>query len=47
MTMVGISTAVIGFFTGGFFSDAISTVSGLLGVQTPTFLPYKACDCCP
>jgi V/A-type H+-transporting ATPase subunit I len=35
MTMVGISTAIIGFFTGGFFSDAITTVSGLLGVQTP------------
>lgn len=35
MTMVGISTAVIGFFTGGFFSDAITTTAGLLGMQPP------------
>ncbi len=35
MTMVGISTAVVGFFTGGFFGDAIATVAGLLGKPTP------------
>lgn len=35
MTLVGISTAVVGFFTGGFFSDSITTVAGLLGVPVP------------
>ncbi|MPM53988.1 hypothetical protein SDC9_100760 [bioreactor metagenome] len=35
MTLVGISAAVIGFFTGGFFGDAIATVAGILGKPTP------------
>lgn len=35
MTMVGISTAVIGFFTGGFFGNAIETVARLLDYPTP------------
>jgi V/A-type H+-transporting ATPase subunit I len=35
MTLVGVSTAVIGFFTGGFFGDAIATVAGLFGQPTP------------
>jgi len=35
MTMVGISAAIIGFFTGSFFGDAIATVSGMLGQPTP------------
>ena len=39
MLECGISAAVIGFFTGGFFSDSIATVSGLLGVETPS-IPF-------
>lgn len=35
MTECGISSAIIGFFTGGFFADAIKTFSGLLGVSMP------------
>ncbi|NLF34513.1 MAG: V-type ATP synthase subunit I [Clostridiales bacterium] len=35
MTLVGVSSAVIGFFTGGFFGDSIATVAGLLGKPVP------------
>lgn len=35
MTMVGVSTAVIGFFTGGFFGDAITTVANMFNLTVP------------
>lgn len=35
MFMCGIASAVIGFFTGGFFSDFLSRFTGMLGVPTP------------
>ncbi|WP_253291069.1 V-type ATP synthase subunit I [Pseudoflavonifractor sp. MSJ-37] len=35
MIMCGLSSATIGFLTGGFFSDAISRVCGILGTATP------------
>lgn len=35
MLECGISAAIIGFFTGGFFSDAIATICQLLGVTKP------------
>lgn len=35
MNACGLSAMVVGFFTGGFFSNAIATVCGLLGLQTP------------
>ena len=40
----GVSTAVIGFLTGGFFANSIVTVSALVGEPTPAipFLTYGA-----
>ena len=35
MLMCGIASAVIGFFTGGFFSDFLSRFTGMLGLATP------------
>ena len=35
MIMCGISSAVIGFLTGGFFSDFLSQFTGMLGVELP------------
>ena len=35
MFMCGISSAVIGFLTGGFFSDFLSRFTGMLGIPTP------------
>ena len=39
MLMCGISAAVIGFFTGGFFSDAIVQFTGMLGLPQPV-IPF-------
>ncbi len=39
MLECGLAAAVIGFFTGGFFSDAIATVSTLLDVPVPV-IPF-------
>ena len=39
LTEVGIASAVIGFLTGGFFSDSIATVSTLLNI-TPPVIPF-------
>ena len=35
MIMCGIASAVIGFFTGGFFSDFLARFTGVLGLPTP------------
>ena len=35
----GVSAAIIGFFTGSFFANTITTVCGLLGVATPA-IPF-------
>ena len=35
MIMCGFSAAVIGFFTGGFFSDFLARFSAMIGVATP------------
>jgi len=42
MIMCGISAAVIGFFTGGFFSDFLTRFCGVIGVAVPQirFLTY-------
>ncbi len=39
MIMCGISSAVIGFFTGGFFSDFLVQFTGMLGLETPV-IPF-------
>ena len=39
MLECGIGAAIIGFFTGGFFSDAIATISTLFDVPTPS-IPF-------
>ncbi len=43
MLMCGIASAVIGFFTGGFFSDFLTRFSGILGVDTPQ-IPFLTVD---
>lgn len=43
MLECGIASAVIGFFTGGFFSDAIAAVSILLGKPEPS-IPFLTQD---
>ena len=39
MIMCGISSAVIGFFTGGFFSDFLAQFTGMLGLPQPV-IPF-------
>ena len=39
MIMCGISSAVIGFFTGGFFSDFLAQFTGMLGLSQPV-IPF-------
>lgn len=39
MIMCGIASAVIGFFTGGFFSDFLVQFTGMLGIEAPA-LPF-------
>lgn len=42
MIMCGISSAVIGFLTGGFFSDLLVQFTDMLGLPQPVILPLRA-----